>query len=302
MSETDVLKMRAAAALGEIEVPATQDVLAAAEAVKEAAKKAKKREDATFVTATRGNYEPKTVDLDWIVPYFEKFHERSVDQPESMADALGQVRERLMHSSETSVATLKPVMDGWDGDARDALHDNFVEPLPEAIKNQAEVVDELRAAMWAYEAVLGTARIDAIHVARKTTAMLETLDDLKVKDAPLQLSVVGSAASLVAAIGARGVLGMALVSGAMANRNPVSARQGIDGHDVSAVLDSMKYALDQLEKAMDEEETGIGAEMSKSNDRIDEILGARPGASPTQLLPADTGSVSEKTIAPKNDA
>ena len=301
MSETDVLKMRADAALSEIEVPATQDVLAAAEAVKEAAKKAKKREDATFVTATKGNYEPKTLDLDWIVPYFEKFHERSVEQPESMADALGHVREQLIHGSEASVASLQPVMDSWDGDARDALHDNFVQPLPEAIKNQAEVVDELRAAMWAYEAVLGTARIDAIHVARKTTAMLETLDDLKVKDAPLQLSVVGSAASLVAAIGVRGVLGMALISGAMAQQNSVSVRQGIDGHDVSAVLDSMKYALDQIEKAMDEEESGIGAEVSKSNDRIDEILGAHSGSPQTKLLPADTGGVGNKSITPKTE-
>lgn len=294
MGDTDELKAKASQALGSISTPSADDVAAAAEAVKTAATKAKENGDSQLVAASEGYFTPEEADFDWIVPYVAKFHERSPDTAAAMADDLGQVRTTLLSQGMSAVSTVAGAVENWQGDARDSFHKYVLEPFPAAVKNQTEVVDELRCAMWAYQAVLAKGRIDAKAIADSTVNVLEGLDDFKSSDATVTLSVVGSAGDLVSALKSTGELDLALLSGS-GSPTPasVSTEHDIDGYDVNSVLDSMKRALDALEKAMDEEESHVGSELAVSNSRVDELLRVGTGASDadylrrTALLPAE---------------
>ncbi|MGH8881233.1 MAG: hypothetical protein ACRD0P_28455 [Stackebrandtia sp.] len=291
MGDTDHLKAKASAALAEIAAPAADEVVAAARTVTEAADGAKRRGDAMVVAASEGYYEPDNADHTWIVPYYVKFHQREPSRAATMAADLDEVRSTLLSEPVSTVSSLRQTVGRWQGAARDSFVTHILEPFPDAVRHQNEVVDELRCALWAYQAVLGRARVDAKAIADATVKVLEGLDNFKSSEATIELSVIGSAATLLAGIDGDSTLDLALRSGKPVETAAVSTSYDIDGYDVSSVLDAMKRALDALEKAMNAEESNIGGRLAESNTKVDQLLAARGGdnaAHRTALLTAES--------------
>lgn len=295
----------------EIESVSDDKISSAANAIIDAAVKAREKElDQLWEALTEeGDYSDverppewhaKRSDYEWIPKYFEPFYARPLNGAGGMADSLKNAKATL-ESGKTAVFTSASDEVGkWAGKSRDAFKELFLDPFPNAINNQKQVIDELRAGMYLYEGIQRTGRKNARDIAVKTREALEPEGfSLKSSEAKLLYSMVGIVAALMSALIsptlglATGTLAIvsatANSSGAFAtaatNQPPVE----ISGHTVELKLQSMVEKLNTLQTDMFNEEAPLAQALGRSTNGVEKALSVKDPRDLATLLPNEPG-------------
>lgn len=230
----------------------------------------------------------------WIVPYFKHFCYPDPLGPKTIADDLGMIRASLKSGQVTAVQGLTPMVEDWEGKARDSFYENFLVPFPDAVNNQIEVVDELRLSMWAYENILRSGRIDAKKLLDETKKVVDSYDGDKAAKTQFFLVIVGSIAGVMKDWGAGAYrLGLSLVNGsATGTKGAHEYSQSVSGKTVSEIFQSFINAAEELRPLMDEQEQTLADALSSSNGTVDGYLNSTNPKTLMTLLPnevADDG-------------
>lgn len=228
----------------------------------------------------------------WIVPYFKHFCYPDPLGPKTVADDLGMIRTSLKSGQVTAVQGLTPMIEDWEGKARDSFYDNFLVPFPDAVTNQIEVVDELRLSMWAYENILRSGRVDAKKLLEETKKVVDSFDGDKAAKTQFALVIVGSIAGVMKDWGAGAYkLGLSLVNGsATAGKGAHSYSQSISGKTVAEIFGSFISAAEELRPLMDEQEQKLAEALSDSNETVDGYLNSSDPKTLMTLLPNEAAN------------
>jgi hypothetical protein len=287
------LQSKVNAALDDIEDYTSQDVISKAEEVKSAAKKLNGVTDYPYPDEY----------FEWIVPYYDRFHQRWPTYPQTMADHLTEVTDQLNSGQVMVLAGADTVLANWTGDAADSFKKNFIgafDASPSCVDNQILVVNELQSALWIYSGILKTMRAGAVKIADATIAALEASDDMKNSGGQFELSLMGGLTTVITAcaiptatlplaiIGAGLVMANAGVGKIIADKNDKIAGK-ISGDYVPEILNTMADRLNELESKCNEAETAIGESLDQSIGTIQEVLGSGNATTMMKLVPNESG-------------
>jgi hypothetical protein len=229
---------------------------------------------------------------EWVVSQFEYFHERWPSYPRAMAQHGETARTAITSGEMTGYNSVAiTVGSDWAGQARDDFMDYFLAPYGNAVTNQQLLLTELSAAMYAYEAVLKQARLDARHLADETVNVLESINTYSGGDASTILRVVGiglAVTSTLVTAGSTAALTFGLLgAGLQATQLGVDiAKQAdISGETADDVVQQLVQRLSDLRAAMDAEEDQIAEAVATTADSVEALLGSSDPLELATILP-----------------
>ena len=213
----------------------------------------------------------------WVRERFRYFYERSYEQVESAADQIEAAIDALRSHNMSYLSQVADFTIEWSGDARDAFVLEFIGPLAgTAISEQQRLLAELQAALWAYDALLRRARVNAYDLADKTTDVLASLTETSPDEAKVQISILAVVVSVLTVIetgGTSSAIALGLMSSALNTATTgVDAHAIISGDTTSDVMNSLKEALDNLTIEMNASEQAIADALSKTQTYVEADL------------------------------
>ncbi|HEY8471738.1 MAG TPA: hypothetical protein VIL37_03775 [Natronosporangium sp.] len=239
-------------------------------------------------------------EYEWVVSLFTQFHDRWPSGARAMAEHCRNAKTHLQSGRMTPIVSVKDLVAGhWQGAASDDFRDFFLTPFTNAVTNQQALLDELACAMYAYEAVLRQARVDAKNIADRAVDVLDSIDAYGGGgDIGLVLGVLGVAVSVVSAVATggtslsitlgligAGISGAQLVHGELTEGEPPPKDQQIQGETVDMVLSSLSNVLSDLRTAMDLEERGIAHALGETRSEVANLLSADRPLDVATILP-----------------
>jgi hypothetical protein len=228
--------------------------------------------------------------FEWIVSSFDYFHERWPAYPRTMAEECESARAAIMSGELTAyVGVTQTVNNDWAGLARDDFVRFFLNPFGNAVSNQQLLLTELSAAMYAYEAILRQARLDAKSLADQTVNVLDSINTYSGGDASTILGVIGIGVAVVTTLATAGTttaLTLGLIgSGIQAARLAVDKTKDISGETADDVLMQLDQRLADLRVAMDGEEDAIADAVAKTADGVETLLASSDPLELATILP-----------------
>ena len=218
---------------------------------------------------------------DWIDNLFDRVFDRWPSTVEAMAMHMEDAKEPLTKGQMSAFGGVATAVERWGGDSQEQYKKYFVDPLPQAVTNQQGVLEELRAGLLSYAAVLKKGRIHAVEIANETEKGLDSIGDGGSVDAGLVLAIIGAAAGVAGAAVSGGsslTITLAIIGGgAGITRAATSGSDGektlsITGATVDEVLTNMSKAVDDLIAEMHKAERQIAVSWNASSDEIEGYL------------------------------
>jgi hypothetical protein len=230
--------------------------------------------------------------FEWIVSSFDYFHERWPAYPRTMAEECESARAAIMSGELTGYVGVTDTVSGdWAGLARDDFVRFFLNPFGNAVSNQQLLMTELSAAMYAYEAILRQARLDAKHLADQTVSVLDSINTYSGADAGTILSVIGIGLAVVTTLATGGtttgitlgLIGAGLQTAQLAV--DVEKEKDISGETALDVVMQLDQRLSDLRVAMDGEEDAIADAVAKTADGVEALLASSDPLELATILP-----------------
>ena len=238
---------------------------------------------------------------DWLDNLFERVFERWPSTVEAMAMHMESAKEPLTKGQMSAFEGVSSAVERWGGDSQEHYKKYFVDPLPQAVTNQQGVLEELRAGLLSYAAVLKKGRVHAVDLAKEAEKALDALGGGGSVDAGVVLAVIGAAAGVAGAVVSGGtsltitlaiISGGAGIAGAAASSDGGEEKLSITGGTVSEVLTNTTKAVDDLIESMHKAEREIAVSWNASSDEIEGCLTSSHNLDKATVVPHE----------PKNDS
>ncbi|ADD44554.1 hypothetical protein [Stackebrandtia nassauensis] len=243
--------------------------------------------------------------FEWIVPYFERFHQRMPSTAEAMVIELGVVREKILSAAPIIKAGTDKALTNWEGYAANSFTNFYIGAFtasPSCIDAQVAVIDELRAALWVYIGILKSMRSEAVEIAKATIATFESWDEWLWfgSDGQFLAGIAGAVATLFGVITATATAGvsLAIIGGAASASNAFIAKHRADeeaskktigGDTVADVLNNMADRLNELDTRCTDAEDAIATDLSSSVEAVGKILASDNATTLMRLVPNEIG-------------
>ncbi|WP_116201977.1 hypothetical protein [Amycolatopsis circi] len=175
-------------------------------------------------------------------------------------------------------------LQGWTGEAAMAFKANFIDTFKTVAGNQFTVLSTLKGVLQAHQAMWAKARDDIDKIAENTKNALDNAGGCGKNQWTFGFSVlsaVGAIGGVVVAIATGGVVPLAAIGAAASIGSAGIANITASGDSVDTIVNSMKQAVDDLTRHIQEVETQqIADKVRALTDAVrankDKLVSARP--------------------------